>query len=1133
MVENYSKSFHVAWIVVYIIYAVAVVVLNLLTALTITLNRHLRKRCLFCIVNLAVADTLFGMVAMPCFITQYGDWHLKWQSAAIFQRQIVFLKAGEIFPGIASLSFLVVICLERCYVTFYPFHSRSTPFKTYVVGVVITWLFAVVAAVLFIVFNPFSFLMFWLIACTSIISLGYTAIYIKIKRQNRQRRQLTRAEDTAQRERELAKTLFIVTISSVLCWVPFVVLSMLVYHDSHRVRRAIPSKPLLVGYWGQNGAGPTVGQANYEKPLKWFCENSKYDIINVAFLVTLFDSRNKDALPGLNFAFHCGGGVTAQHPFLFRCPAIENGIKACQQNKKKVLLSVGGSTMFADLKSKKNAIKHAGHLWQLFLGGKDMANLRPFGTAIMDGIDLNLEAGKPDFFPDVIRELRRLMETDSSRSYLVTSTPQCPHPDRMLGPITPGTALAGNFCNDKSAGIHPHPSDCTKFVMCVYGHHSPFIMSCPPEEKERAKDHRLADDMENEDYNKNEQAGLINTFQSLLDESEKLARNLEEQNSNLYRIISDEKERVSELRNKLSDLQDQVVKERKSNREMSLRYEHMKVEFLSATTENEGYKRDMAMIRKELDAIREIQQQVSEAKKQKKEEDDETLEDCIEDLEEKLQISDTMLQAKYLEAEKLQSDLEKTSEQVEELETKVSAMTDSITKLMETLEVTDREVGESTELLKDTQAALESEKLAKDEYIIKCELLERKLAIIEMEAKNESDGRHDMEKEMQDLKEHLKAAEEMRKYEEDLKTRSIENLNQAKMENRKLEQIVEELKIEKDSAIQDLREQLEEERFKVDERISLVEKLEEELKVTEEMRKYEEDIKTISIENINQAEMEKRKLEQIVEELKNEKDSAIQDLREQLEEERFKVDERISLVEKLEEELKVTEEMRKYEEDIKTKSIENINQAEMEKRKLEQIVEELRKEKDSAIQDLREQLEEERFTVTEKISLIEELEEQLKTSEKMRKYEQNIKTISIEFFNQAETENRKLKQIVEELRNEKDSAIQDLREQLEEGRLKVVDNISLVQKLEEQLKTSEEIRKYEEDIKTKSIESTNQAEIENRKLEQIVEELRKEKDSAIQDLREQLEEENKGFCNEGKHHEIDGNVGDCFASGRA
>ena len=50
---------------------------------------------------------------------------------------------------------------------------------------------------------------------------------------------------------------------------------------------------LLVGYWGQNGAGPSKGQEGYGKPLKEVCDTTKFGIINLSFLIWFFDHRNK------------------------------------------------------------------------------------------------------------------------------------------------------------------------------------------------------------------------------------------------------------------------------------------------------------------------------------------------------------------------------------------------------------------------------------------------------------------------------------------------------------------------------------------------------------------------------------------------------------------------------------------------------------------------------------------------------------------------------------------------------------------------------------------------------------------------------------------------------------------------
>ena len=58
-------------------------------------------------------------------------------------------------------------------------------------------------------------------------------------------------------------------------------------------RSTYSGRQLLAGYWGQNGAGPANGPANYEKPLFEVCQTTKYDVLAVSFVIVFFDSRNK------------------------------------------------------------------------------------------------------------------------------------------------------------------------------------------------------------------------------------------------------------------------------------------------------------------------------------------------------------------------------------------------------------------------------------------------------------------------------------------------------------------------------------------------------------------------------------------------------------------------------------------------------------------------------------------------------------------------------------------------------------------------------------------------------------------------------------------------------------------------
>ncbi|XP_048581497.1 acidic endochitinase [Nematostella vectensis] len=223
------------------------------------------------------------------------------------------------------------------------------------------------------------------------------------------------------------------------------VIASLLSCASASTKRSLPSnRQLLVGYWGQNAAGPTFGRLNYERDLRHFCNNYDFDIYVIAFVHRLFDVRNKGPdpkLPGMNFAHHCSYVPDANYPGIYECATIGGGIRDCQKMGKKVIISLGGDTCDGTLGSAANARALAYNIWNMFLGGQDLPGKRPFLSAVLDGVDLDIEVGSYKYYPDFVREIRQLMRTDSSRQYLITAAPQCPFPDKWMGPQTPGSAL--------------------------------------------------------------------------------------------------------------------------------------------------------------------------------------------------------------------------------------------------------------------------------------------------------------------------------------------------------------------------------------------------------------------------------------------------------------------------------------------------------------------------------------------------------------------------------------------------------------------------------------------------------------------------------------------------------------------
>jgi chitinase len=179
-------------------------------------------------------------------------------------------------------------------------------------------------------------------------------------------------------------------------------------------------KDLMMLYWGQN---------DYEGNLRDYCQDDRYDIIQISFL----NNFPAEPLPWgqLNFASHCE--TTFQDGSkLLHCPLIGYDIKFCQQKGKQVLISMGGAIGQYGFQSQAQAEDFALAMWNRYMGGS--SNKRPFDDAIVDGIDLDIENNNNKYYAAFVNRLRQLYATDPSRKYLIAAAPQCVYPDYNVGP---------------------------------------------------------------------------------------------------------------------------------------------------------------------------------------------------------------------------------------------------------------------------------------------------------------------------------------------------------------------------------------------------------------------------------------------------------------------------------------------------------------------------------------------------------------------------------------------------------------------------------------------------------------------------------------------------------------------------
>ncbi|KAI0058757.1 glycoside hydrolase [Artomyces pyxidatus] len=178
----------------------------------------------------------------------------------------------------------------------------------------------------------------------------------------------------------------------------------------------------LAVYWGQDSAG---GQAS----LSTYCADSTIDNIIMSFLYVF---NGAGGMPEIDLANSCSQSGDSVFPgtALADCSFLASQIEQCQKNGKIVTLSLGGATGQVGFSSDSIAKSFADKIWNLFLGGS--SSTRPFGKAVLDGVDLDIESGSPDHYAAFVNQIRA-HATGASKRYYVTAAPQCPYPDASIG----------------------------------------------------------------------------------------------------------------------------------------------------------------------------------------------------------------------------------------------------------------------------------------------------------------------------------------------------------------------------------------------------------------------------------------------------------------------------------------------------------------------------------------------------------------------------------------------------------------------------------------------------------------------------------------------------------------------------
>ena len=224
-----SRSSAIAWCVAFSTEALAVVIFNLLTVVIFAKNRPLRKRKYYLLLNLAIADFIVGAVAMPYFLYTFGGyyalWKIQWMSGHRIASNLL-----DIFSAFSSIISLVVVSLERLFVTFWPFRHRALDRKVYFVSIAFIWVLATFPPSIYAIrlqniirIKQQSYILrTFIVVLVLIICISYVAILIKVRGGTQ-----PQGHGLTERNRKLTTSLLILTVVSLVTWMPFVILHFL------------------------------------------------------------------------------------------------------------------------------------------------------------------------------------------------------------------------------------------------------------------------------------------------------------------------------------------------------------------------------------------------------------------------------------------------------------------------------------------------------------------------------------------------------------------------------------------------------------------------------------------------------------------------------------------------------------------------------------------------------------------------------------------------------------------------------------------------------------------------------------------------------------------------------------------
>ena len=212
----------IIWLAVGLTESVAIVTFNIVTLIVFIKNRNLRKRSTCLVINLAVADMLVGARATYYLFYKVGAECNVWKDNSNDPWAGYVLETLLRLFFDSSLTNITAISVERLHATLRPFRHRLIKNWVYALIIAIVWVTAGLVSIALTVLSKFEGRSYryylsksFQAICLSVICISYATIIIKVRCGSQPQH-----HGAASRERKLTMTLLVVTVVSLVLYLP-------------------------------------------------------------------------------------------------------------------------------------------------------------------------------------------------------------------------------------------------------------------------------------------------------------------------------------------------------------------------------------------------------------------------------------------------------------------------------------------------------------------------------------------------------------------------------------------------------------------------------------------------------------------------------------------------------------------------------------------------------------------------------------------------------------------------------------------------------------------------------------------------------------------------------------------------